>query len=242
VRFVERVVEKVIVRHDPQCLEKLEQARQLIAAASERLTCQSAESEAPLVLEGASPSGSFPTMAEMERAMILAAYQRSNRKPLEAARDRKDDSLPQTARDGLRGSMTLPSHWQHSDRDCSQASSALQEDQQVQRGRFGLIRQSKSSVSDGLLLSPSESCRSIPPLGDIWRRYLGRHINSARPLLTFAASRSPNLSHMRLPVIFRNLFIERNAFSLSGLTVCGSMRLDMIPLSEMSTPSISSVN
>jgi transcriptional regulator of acetoin/glycerol metabolism len=28
----------------------------------------------------------FPTMAEMERTMILAAYQRSNRKPLEAAR------------------------------------------------------------------------------------------------------------------------------------------------------------
>ncbi len=34
VKFVERVVEKVVVRQDPQCLEKLEQARQLIAAAS----------------------------------------------------------------------------------------------------------------------------------------------------------------------------------------------------------------
>ena len=28
----------------------------------------------------------FPTMAEVERAMILAAYQKSNRRPLEAAR------------------------------------------------------------------------------------------------------------------------------------------------------------
>ncbi|SRR5260370_154933 len=86
VKFVERVVEKVVVRQDPQCLEKLEQARQLIAAASERLTNQCEESEAPFVLEHASQSESFPTMAEMERAMIVAAYQRSNRKPLEAAR------------------------------------------------------------------------------------------------------------------------------------------------------------
>lgn len=86
VKFVERVVEKVVVRQDPPCFENLEQARQLIAAASERLTNQCAEFEAPLVLEHASQSGSFPTMAEMERAMILAAYQRSNRRPLEAAR------------------------------------------------------------------------------------------------------------------------------------------------------------
>jgi transcriptional regulator of acetoin/glycerol metabolism len=86
VRFVERVVEKVVVRQDFACLEKLEQARQLIAAASERLANQRAGSEAPLVLEHASLPGSFPTMAEMERAMITAAYQRSNRRPLEAAR------------------------------------------------------------------------------------------------------------------------------------------------------------
>jgi transcriptional regulator of acetoin/glycerol metabolism len=86
VKFVERVVEKVVVRQDPQWVENLEQARQLIAAASERLTNPCAEPDAPLVLEHASPSGSFPTMAEMERAMILAAYQRSDRKPLEAAR------------------------------------------------------------------------------------------------------------------------------------------------------------
>jgi transcriptional regulator of acetoin/glycerol metabolism len=76
----------VVVRHDPECINNLEQARQLIAAASDRLRHQFTESTAPLVLEHPSQSSSFPTMAEMERTMILAAYQKSNRKPLEAAR------------------------------------------------------------------------------------------------------------------------------------------------------------
>jgi len=86
VRIVERVVEKVVVRQDAQSLEELEQARRLLAAASERLMRQCSESASPLVLAQASQLSSFPTMAEMERTMILAAYQRSNRKPLEAAR------------------------------------------------------------------------------------------------------------------------------------------------------------
>jgi transcriptional regulator of acetoin/glycerol metabolism len=86
VKVVERVVERVVFRQDPECLENLEQARRLIAAASERLTHQDAESTPPLVLALPSPSSSFPTMAEMERTMILVAYQKSNRKPLEAAR------------------------------------------------------------------------------------------------------------------------------------------------------------
>jgi transcriptional regulator of acetoin/glycerol metabolism len=84
--IVERIVERVVVRHDPECLENLEQARQLIAEASNRLTRQCTKSVAPLVLAQAPQSGAFPTMAEMERTMIRAAYQRSNRKPLEAAR------------------------------------------------------------------------------------------------------------------------------------------------------------
>jgi transcriptional regulator of acetoin/glycerol metabolism len=84
--WIERVVERIVIRHDPQCLDNLEQARQLIAAASDRLTHQFAESATPLVLEHASQSSSFPKMAEMERTMILAAYRKSNRKPLEAAR------------------------------------------------------------------------------------------------------------------------------------------------------------
>jgi len=86
VKIVERVVERVVIRQDPECVATLEQAQKLIAAASERLRQQFAESSAPLVLAHASPSCSFPTMAEMERTLILAAYQRSNRKPLEAAR------------------------------------------------------------------------------------------------------------------------------------------------------------
>jgi two-component system response regulator HydG len=86
VRIVERVVEKIVIRQDPQCLQKLDQASKLISAATERLTQQSVESVAPIVLARVPETGSFPTMAEMERAIILAAYERSNRRPLEAAR------------------------------------------------------------------------------------------------------------------------------------------------------------
>lgn len=86
VTVVERVVEKVIVRQDPLCLQNLEQARQLIAEASERLTQPGSESSARFILAASPEPGEFPTMAEVERAMIVAAYQRSNRKPLEAAR------------------------------------------------------------------------------------------------------------------------------------------------------------
>lgn len=86
VKIVERVVEKVIVRQDPQCLKSLQQARELIATASQRLMEQSVGQAQPTILAQVSGSASFPTMAEMERAMIVAAYRRSNRKPLEAAR------------------------------------------------------------------------------------------------------------------------------------------------------------
>ncbi|HEY1647424.1 MAG TPA: helix-turn-helix domain-containing protein [Terracidiphilus sp.] len=85
-KIVERVVEKVVIRQDPQCLQKLEQASRLISTATERLTQQCTESVAPIVLAEVPESGTFPTMAEVERAMIVAAYERSNRKPLEAAR------------------------------------------------------------------------------------------------------------------------------------------------------------
>ena len=86
VRIVERVVEKIVIRQDPQCLQKLEQASRLISTATERLTQQCAESVAPFVLAQVPETGVFPTMAEVERAMIVAAYERSNRRPLEAAR------------------------------------------------------------------------------------------------------------------------------------------------------------
>jgi transcriptional regulator of acetoin/glycerol metabolism len=86
VKIVERVVERVVIRHDLQCLQKLEHASRLISAATERLTQPCAESVAPVVLTQVADTGVFPTMAEVERTMIVAAYERSNRNPLEAAR------------------------------------------------------------------------------------------------------------------------------------------------------------
>jgi transcriptional regulator of acetoin/glycerol metabolism len=86
VRLVERVVEKIVIGHDPQCLNKLEQARQLLAEASDRLMQSSTDSALPPIPWSNGDSRQFPTLAEVERAMINAAYKRSNRKPLEAAR------------------------------------------------------------------------------------------------------------------------------------------------------------
>src|SRR5208282_5152874 len=67
---VERVVEKVVIRQDPQCLQKLEQASRLISTATERLTQQYVESVAPIVLAQVPETGVFLTMAEVERALI----------------------------------------------------------------------------------------------------------------------------------------------------------------------------
>jgi transcriptional regulator of acetoin/glycerol metabolism len=86
VKVVERVVERVVIRHDPECLENLAEARKLILVATERLMLQPVESVALVVLPGGPQTEVFPTLAEVERAAIVAAYQRSNRKPLEAAR------------------------------------------------------------------------------------------------------------------------------------------------------------
>lgn len=86
VRIVERIVEKVVIRQDPQCLRKLEEAHRLISTATERLQRSGAEEKAPILFTQISEAGTFPTMAEVERAIIVAAYERSNRKPLEAAR------------------------------------------------------------------------------------------------------------------------------------------------------------
>ena len=86
VKVVERVVEKVVVRHDPQCLHNLEQARLLIAEASDRLMQPSIDPALPLIPWPSAKPEQFPTIAEVERAMILAAYQRSDRKPLLAAK------------------------------------------------------------------------------------------------------------------------------------------------------------
>jgi transcriptional regulator of acetoin/glycerol metabolism len=86
VKIVENVVQKIIVRRNPQCLEELQQARQLRAAASESLAQSDLEPVLVLGQTDAADTVEFPTMAEMERTMILAAYRRTNRRPLEAAR------------------------------------------------------------------------------------------------------------------------------------------------------------
>ena len=86
VKIVERVVEKVVIRHDPECIQSLAQARELISAATDRLTQQDVEAVVPLVVAQIPETGALPTLAEVERAMILAAYRRSNRRPLKAAR------------------------------------------------------------------------------------------------------------------------------------------------------------
>ena len=86
VRIVERVVEKVVVRQDPHCIEVLERACRLISAATDRLNQSCAAQKIPVVLSQSSGAGTFPTMAQMERSMILAAYERSEGKPVVAAR------------------------------------------------------------------------------------------------------------------------------------------------------------
>ncbi|MFC5861725.1 helix-turn-helix domain-containing protein [Acidicapsa dinghuensis] len=86
VKIVERVVEKVIVDKAPECLASLEQAQRLITEATQLLTKQAVAQTEPALLAQFSTEVPFPTMVDMERAMIVAAYRRSNRKPLEAAR------------------------------------------------------------------------------------------------------------------------------------------------------------
>lgn len=86
VKIVERVVEKVVVSQDPKSVRDLEQARRLIEEVSERLVRSSVDKAVPFLLVRNSEVEGIPTMAEVERAMILAAYQASNRKPIEAAR------------------------------------------------------------------------------------------------------------------------------------------------------------
>ncbi len=86
VNVVERVVEKVVIEQDSRCLENLQQASKLISATAARLEESYANQKLPPRFNSLSSVEQFPTLDEMERAMIVAAYRRSNRKPLEAAR------------------------------------------------------------------------------------------------------------------------------------------------------------
>jgi DNA-binding NtrC family response regulator len=84
---VVRIVERVVVSgYDPMCLQSLQQAHDPILAATGRLAQPRLEAADPVVLAQVPETEAFPTMADVERAMILAAYRKSNRKPLEAAR------------------------------------------------------------------------------------------------------------------------------------------------------------
>ena len=86
VNVVERVVERVIFQQDSQCIRNLQEASKLISATAARLEESTAQQRLPARLNSLSSIETFPTLDEMERAMILAAYRKSNRKPVEAAR------------------------------------------------------------------------------------------------------------------------------------------------------------
>ena len=86
VNVVERVVEKVVFQQDPECLENLQEASKLISATAAKLQESRGIQELPvrsLPISGIEP---FPTLDAMERAMIVAAYRKSNRNSVEAAR------------------------------------------------------------------------------------------------------------------------------------------------------------
>ena len=86
VNVVERVVERVVFQQDSQCLLNLQEASKLISATAARLEKSTAQKGLPASFNSLSTVETLPTLDEMERAMILAAYRKSNRKPVEAAR------------------------------------------------------------------------------------------------------------------------------------------------------------
>lgn len=86
VKVVERVVEKVIIEQDPQCLENLYEASKLISATAAKLKESRSSQRLAVRLNSLPAVEPFPTLDEMERAMVMAAYRKSNRRPVEAAR------------------------------------------------------------------------------------------------------------------------------------------------------------
>lgn len=84
--IVERVIEKVAIQQDSECLENLLEASKLISATASKLQESRAAIELPIHAGPVSNVEPFPTLDAMERAMIVAAYRKSNRKPVEAAR------------------------------------------------------------------------------------------------------------------------------------------------------------
>ena len=119
VRIVERVVEKIVIRQDPQCLQKLEQASRLISTATERLAQQCVKSVDPIVLAQVPETGVFPTMAEMERGDhrgSLREIKSQTSRSCPVARNRQDHRIPQAQRNRRSGGVMSFPHWQH--REC----------------------------------------------------------------------------------------------------------------------------
>ena len=86
VNVVERVVERVVFQQNSQSLLNLHEASKLISATAARLERSTAQQRQPERLNLLSIVETFPTLDQVERAMILAVYRKSNRKPVEAAR------------------------------------------------------------------------------------------------------------------------------------------------------------
>jgi len=86
VNVVERVVERVVIQQDSACLENLEAAAKLISATAARLQESRGIQEIPVRSLPISDIEPFLTLDAMERAMIVAAYRKSNRNSVEAAR------------------------------------------------------------------------------------------------------------------------------------------------------------
>ncbi|HKR26862.1 MAG TPA: hypothetical protein VJS11_05385, partial [Acidobacteriaceae bacterium] len=71
VNVIERVVERVVFQQDSECLLNLREASKLISAAAARLEESTARQRLPVRLNSLSAIENFPTLDEMERAMIL---------------------------------------------------------------------------------------------------------------------------------------------------------------------------
>lgn len=74
VKIVERVVDRVVFQPYTSCMPRVAETEGAL------------DSKRPAEVSEIGAASDFPTMAEMERTMILAAYEKSNRKALEAAR------------------------------------------------------------------------------------------------------------------------------------------------------------
>ena len=108
VRIVERVVEKVVIRQDPQCLQKLEQASRLISTATERLTQQCVEVSSSNRLSAGSRDGSLSDDggggASDDRGGLREVESQTSRS-CTVARNRQDHRIPQAQRDGRSGGV-----------------------------------------------------------------------------------------------------------------------------------------